>query len=116
MQLQFDPSKPITSDDITVELKPHKGIKQSRYGWVESTLDQDVVFVNGVWSGYVGHKPGSPICLIFPDLPEIVLKTVKEKVDAIRGNVSVAVNGAFTLEQADVEVTVEDSSDDEELI
>lgn len=117
MRLQFDMSKPLTAEDINVELKPHKGMKLTPYGYVENTLDQDVVFINGVWSGYVGHAPGSPINLLFPDLPKIVLDTVKAKVDELRGNSSASLNLAFELRQSDVEVVVEGDSidDDEEL-
>lgn len=46
-----------------IELRPHVAIDRAGR---EVVFRQDQIFLNGMRVGYVGHDPGTPICLIRP--------------------------------------------------
>lgn len=94
------------TEDFKVELRPHRGIQQTAYGPREVELPQSVVFVNGVWAGYVATEPGSQINLIGSGIPEDVVTFVKAEVDRLRGNVSANIAQATNIEDNDVKVEV----------
>ena len=88
--------------EVVVELKPHTGVQVTKVGAVNTTLPQQVVYINGVWSGYVGNSPGAHISLIHSGLPASLVEVVKAKVDAIKGDVSSSIAQAASLEKNDV--------------
>jgi hypothetical protein len=99
-------------DQITVELKPHIGNMPTAVGPMQVRLPQSVIFVNGVWAGYVADAPGSHINIIHSDIPAEVLEVVKAKVDQLRGSVSTAISQVKTIEKNDVRLERVTESDD----
>lgn len=87
-------------EEITVELKPHLGEVDTAAGLVEVKLPQKVVFVNGVWAGYVSDVPGSHISIILKNLPEPMLAEIKRQVDEIRGSVASKITQSKRLEES----------------
>jgi hypothetical protein len=85
--------------DLHVELKPHIGQQRTEVGMVDVTLPQSVIFVNGVWAGYVADEPGSHISIIVK-VPDSTLAEIKQKVDAIRGSASQAITQIKTVQQS----------------
>ena len=69
---------------MQVELRPHVGIMSTAVGLVEVTHDQDLLLVDGVHVGYVGHHEGAHIQPI-ANLPEQVWEKVRKEVESVRG-------------------------------
>lgn len=68
-----------------IELRPHVG-KSMASGRVID-LQQDRIFVDGQHVGYVARQAGAPINLIYPDIPE-------DHIESIRGAVAAKYGGA----------------------
>jgi hypothetical protein len=70
------------------ELVPHIGKEKNRHGiLVDVEMDQWQIMFRGVRVGYVGKKPGSPVCLI-RHYPESFHKEVREFVAQQNGEPS----------------------------
>ena len=87
-------------DDIKVELKRHRGTVDTDIGPTEVDLPQSVVMVNGIWAGYIGDAPGSHISMILTNLMPDQLAEIKRQVDEIRGNESIKISQAKTVEES----------------
>lgn len=115
-----DTQEVLKVSDIVVTLGPHKGEQwnETLERFVEVTLPQDVVFINGKWSGYVAHKPGAHISLLASDLPADYIAEVQRQVDELRGSASSKIVQVRTVDQNQVELVpdqavVAPSSDDQ---
>lgn len=88
------------SEKLHVELKPHIGVVGTDVGSREIRLPQSIVFVNGVYAGYVGDKPGSHISIILTNVLPEDLAEIKRQVDALRESESSKISQARTVEQS----------------
>lgn len=86
---------------------------------LEVDLGQDVVFINGVWSGYVQRKPIAYVQLLHSNLPEDLVEAIKAQVDAIRAErglpPTIALQQTTQLRDNNVVVEEPESLEDEEL-
>lgn len=90
--------------DFKIRLDDHKGVQDTPYGQVTATLPQKVIFVNGVWAGYVSTVPGSHISLIAGNIPVEVVEHIKSEVDRQLGWSTSLVCQAQHLEENDIRV------------
>ena len=103
-------SAPVSPSNVEIELVPHKGTRVSRGLPIEVDLGQDVVLVNGVWSGYVARQPEARILLLHSQLPEDLLLAIQKGVDAARAEKGLDPTAAIvqTTELQDNNVVVEE--------
>ena len=80
---------------MNIELRPHVG-KSMASGRVID-LQQDRIFVDGQHVGYVARQAGAPINLIYPDIPE-------DHIESIRGAVAAKYGGAANKVAAPVAI------------
>ena len=66
-----------------IELRAHTGFNCATRR--EEDLGQDRILVDGQVVGYVGRKPGAPINLIYPKLPEVTKEEIRRAVIAKYG-------------------------------
>lgn len=71
---------------MKVTLKPHVGTHLATRQQVD--LGQDEIYVDGEHYGYVVRKPGSPINLIKPRVPDNVRAAIADAVSAKLGRAS----------------------------
>lgn len=83
------PSRTDTKAKAGIELRPHTGIDRAGR---ELTFDQDQIFSKGVRLGYVGHQPGTTVCLIVP----VDAKTLAEIHKAIEAKFGKPPKGTLT--------------------
>lgn len=104
-------------DELEVELRPHKGKVRTPAGEITVRLPQDIIFINGHQSGYVGTDAGSQINLIVGGLPQEALDFVKKKVDELREEATGKVAQITTLAENTVVLQSEEPNnlEDEEL-
>jgi hypothetical protein len=67
---------------MKIELRPHTGLDVRTRR--EVTLPQDRIFLDGQAVGFVGHKPGDPVCLT-ERFPEETQAAIAAHVAQIRG-------------------------------
>ncbi len=68
---------------MQIELRPHVGIMTTAVGLVEVTHDQDILIVDGVHVGYVGHHEGAHIQPIV-NLPQQTWDKIRQEVEVVR--------------------------------
>lgn len=100
--------------ELKVELKRHRGVRQTGIGPVTVDLGQSIVVVNGRHAGYVADAPGSHISLISSGLPDEVLAHIKSEVDRLRNQPSSVIVQAAEVEESNVQVSQVD--DEESLV
>lgn len=82
---------------ISVELKPHVGVRETRLGVFEIEFDQWMVMVNGRLAGFVGKYPGARVSLVVQNLPKQIVQEIKTKVDELLGGVSPGIAEAAVI-------------------
>lgn len=82
---------------MQIELRPHVGIMATAVGLVEVTHDQDILVVDGVHVGYVGHHEGAHIQPIV-DLPQQVWDKIRQEVESVRGKATAPATKLTILE------------------
>lgn len=105
-------------EDLEVSLRPHVGTKYlpDLDKEVEVVLPQQVVFIDGVWAGYVGNEPGSQINIILGGFSPDELVVIKGKVEEKLGWKASRVNSIATLEENNVEVVKQPVVSEDDVI